>query len=147
LGLIGFLAAFLGTAMFLASGVFQCGVAPVLASNPATRPLLELDGPLLGGLLGMLFAGTGCLFALGYLMFGVTMLRTRVFPKGAAVLLMLGSPVLGLSPLMPLWARVLGCLCWGGGNLWLGYVQLVGGADLGVTAVGTGVSQSLQRTI
>lgn len=141
-GLVSFLLTFVGTAMFLASGVFQCGVAPVLARSPATRSLLAPDGPLLGGTLGLLFASTGCTFALGYLLLGITMLRTRVFPAGAAVLLMLGAPVLGLSPLMPLGARVLGCLCWGAGNLWLGYVQLAAGADLGVAAVGKGAAAS-----
>ena len=55
-GLCGFLLSLGGTAMFIASGVFQCGVAPVLAGSAATRGLLAPDGPLLGGLLGMLFA-------------------------------------------------------------------------------------------
>lgn len=144
-GLISFLVAFVGTAMFLASGVFQCGVAPVLARSPATRLLLEPAGPLLGGILGLLFAGTGCTFALGYLLLGITMLRTGVFPGWAAVLLMLGAPVLGLSPLMPLWARVLGCLCWGAGNLWLGYVQLAAGGDLAVAALDRSASRGLQQ--
>lgn len=144
-GLIAFLLAFVGTAMFLASGVFQCAVAPVLAHSPATRPLLEPDGALLGGLLGLLFAGTGCTFALGYLLLGISILRTRVFPGGAAVLLMLGAPVLGLSPLVPLWARVLGCLCWGAGNLWLGYVQLVAGADLAASTHGAGAFGGLRQ--
>ena len=145
LGLIGFLLAFVGTAMFVASGVFQCAVAPALAHSPATRQLLEPDGVLLGGLLGLLFAGTGCTFALGYLLFGICILRTRVFPGGAAVLLMLGAPVLGLSPLMPLWARVLGCLCWGAGNLWLGYVQLAAGDDRAVSPLGAGASEGLHQ--
>ena len=125
-GLCGFLLSLGGTAMFIASGVFQCGVAPVLAGSAATRGLLAPDGPLLGGLLGMLFAGTGLCFALGYILLGLAILRTQVLPRGAAVLLMLGAPVLGLSPLMPLWARLLGCAFWGAGNVWLGYAQLTG---------------------
>lgn len=52
------------------------------------------------------------------------MLRSSALPRGAAVLLMLGAPVLGLSPLMPPPARMLGCLFWGAGNVWLGSTQL-----------------------
>lgn len=146
-GLVSFLLSFVGTAMFLASGVFQCGVAPVLAQSPATRPLLAPDGPLLGGVLGAIFAGTGVTFALGYLLLGVTILRTRVFPKGAAVLLMLGAPVLGLSPLMPYWTRVIGCLSWGAGNLWLGYAQLAADAVSAGPLPGQSVSRRLQPAL
>lgn len=124
LGLLGFVLSLVGTAMFVASGVFQSAVAPVLAGSGATRQLLAEDGPLLGGLLRALFAATGLTFAAGYVLFGLSMLRSGALPRGAAVLLMLGAPVLGLSPLMPLPVRMLGCLCWGAGNVWLGSTQL-----------------------
>jgi hypothetical protein len=144
-GLVAFLISFFATAMFVASGVFQAAVAPALAANAVTQQLLRPDGPLLTGLLGALFAGTGLSFAAGYLLLGIVMLRTRVFPRGAALLLMLGAPVLGLSPLMPLWARIVGCVCWGSGNIWLGYLQLT----VGSTAIhlGKGSPHGLEQAV
>ena len=97
------------------------------------------------GLLGALFAGTGLSFAAGYLLLGIAMLRTQVFPKGAAILLMLGAPVLGLSPLMPLWARIVGCIFWGSGNIWLGYMQLT--ADVASSHLGKGAPHGLEQAV
>jgi hypothetical protein len=120
-GFVGFVLAFLGTALFIGPGVFQAFIAPVLASDPATRPLLEQAGPLLGGPLAGVFAGGGMIFALGYIVFGISIARAGRLPRAAGVLLAVSSPILGLSPLMPLWARALGSALWGLANIWMGY--------------------------
>jgi hypothetical protein len=123
-GFAGYVLAFIGTALFIGPGVFQAFVAPVLAADPATRPLLEQSGPLLSSPLAAVFAGGGMTFALGYILFGISIARAGRLPRAAGVMLALSSPILGLSPLMPLWARATGSAIWGLANLWLGYVLM-----------------------
>jgi hypothetical protein len=62
-------------------------VAPVLAAEEATRPLLEPTGSLMGGPLGALFAAGGLTFALGLVLFGASIVRARVLPRWAGVCL------------------------------------------------------------
>lgn len=120
LGRAGFGLAFVGTGLFIGPGVFQALVAPALAAQEATRPLLEPTGSLLGGPLGALFAAGGLTFALGLVLFGAAIVRADVLPRWAGVCLIAGSPVLGLSPLMPLAARLVGCALYGAAHVGLG---------------------------
>ena len=120
LGALGFLAAFVGSALFIGAGTLDTFVAPVLhAEAPA---LLALDGPLFGGPIGGLFGAAGMLFGLGFVAFGVATARGGVLPAIPAVMVALGSPILGLSPLMPWGARVVGCALFGVGSVWLGWM-------------------------
>jgi hypothetical protein len=119
LAFFGFLLAFIGTSLFVGAGIFQAFVAPVLAKAENTRSLLEQSGPLLNGPLGAIFASTGMIFALGYILMAVSMLRTKVFTTLGAVLLF-SAPILGLSPLMPLPVRIVGCLAYGAAHIILG---------------------------
>jgi hypothetical protein len=121
LGLVGFLFGFTGTALFIGAGVFQAFVAPSLAVSEATRPLLEPDGPLFKGPLTPLFAGGGMCFAIGFALFAIATLLAKVLPKRPAILLMLSSPILGLSPMMPYAARAAGSFVFGVAFLWLGW--------------------------
>lgn len=123
-GFVGYVLAFVGTALFIGPGVFQAFVAPVLAADSATRPLLEQSGPLLSSPLSAVFAGGGMVFALGYILFGISIARAGRLPRAAGVMLALSSPILGLSPLMPLWARAAGSATWGLANVWIGYVLM-----------------------
>ncbi len=89
LGLVGFLVAFLGTALTVGvdwDGVF---VVPILAD--AAPELLDA-GPPLG------FALSFGIFAIGWVLFGVAALRARVYPRWAALLLIVGA-VLSFLPL------------------------------------------------
>jgi hypothetical protein len=121
LGLVGFALSFVGTALFIGAGVFQAFVAPTLAASEATRTLLEPDGPLFKGPLTALFAGAGMAFALGFVLFAIAMLRAKLLPRWPAILLIPSSPILGLSPAMPLVARAIGSLVFGVAFAWLGW--------------------------
>jgi hypothetical protein len=105
LGLAGFLVAFFGTA--LAAGVswallFVVPLAPAVLGTPW-------------------FELSFLLFALGWVLFGVATLRARVFPRAAAVLLIIGA-VLLVTPL-PARALVLGvAVTWLGFDLFTGRV-------------------------
>ena len=87
LGLVGFLVAFFGTA--LTAGVDWDGVfvVPILAD--AAPELLDA-GPPLGIILSFLT------FLVGWLMFGVAALRARVYPRWAALLLIVGAVLAGV---------------------------------------------------
>jgi hypothetical protein len=106
--------------------VFDAFINPVLTER--AKDLVDVKGPLLGGPMGILFAITGVCFAIGFVLFAVATMRAKVFPLVAAVLLLLGAPVLGLSPLMPVIARTIACLLFGAANIWLGWV-LWSGSD------------------
>lgn len=119
-GFIGFLGSFIGSALFIGAGIFQAVVVPALAAREETRFLLEQSGPLMGGPMGAIFAATGILFGFGMALFGLSLFRAKVFPPYAGLMLLVSSPVLGLSPLMPPVARIVGCAIWGGAFVWLG---------------------------
>jgi hypothetical protein len=121
---LAFLMALIGTVLFVAAGVFQGVVAPALAANPATQAWLRPDSALANGPLGAVFAGTGLIFAIGYVWLGLDRALKKHAPRHAWALLAVSAPILGLSPLMPLWLRMLGCAGYGlalvllGRSLW-----------------------------
>ncbi len=92
LGLAGFAVAFLGTALVLGAVWAQLFVAPFLAVQ-APR-VLDIE-PV--GALGVGFTLTFLLFAAGWLLFGLAALRARIYPRVAAIVLMVGA-VIGFIP-------------------------------------------------
>jgi hypothetical protein len=93
LGLVAFLLAFLGTALVTGDFYANTVVTPMVAMEvPAF-----LDNPLSSFLQAWLPFSFGIL-ALSWLLFGVTTVRTRVYPRGASWLLLIGA-VVALAPL------------------------------------------------
>ena len=90
LGLVGFLVAFLGTVLLAGVLWFELFITPGLATEAP-----ELVGEELGlpGFILMLLFG-----AVGWVLFGVATLRAGVYPRWAAVLLIVGG-VLAYFPL------------------------------------------------
>jgi hypothetical protein len=85
-GLIGFLAAFAGTSLLLGAFWANTFVAPSLAAEAPEF----LNAPTTGALwLG--FTSSWALAALGWLLFGATTLRARIYPRVASVVLMVGA--------------------------------------------------------
>jgi hypothetical protein len=116
LGLVAFLVAFVGTALifgFTWAGTF---IVPTLAEAAPDILDEEPSGVLATGLIL-----TFILFALGWLLFGLATLLTKVLSRGAAVLLMIGavlSFVLGFLE-VPFSEFVFGiALAWMGYELW-----------------------------
>ena len=120
LGFIGFFLSFISTSLFVGAGIFDAFINPVLTAR--AKELVDPKGPLMGGPMGIVFAITGICFALGFVLFAIATIRAKVFPAFAAVMLLVGAPVLGLSPLMPVTLRWIACVIFGAGNIWLGYV-------------------------
>jgi hypothetical protein len=89
LGLVGFLVAFLGTA--LATG-FRWATLFIAPSLAVVAPGFLNEGPPPGFFLMLIT------FAVGWLLFGVGTLRARVYPRAPAITLIAGA-VLSLFPL------------------------------------------------
>ena len=121
LGLIGFILALIGSALFVGVLTIDSYVIPVLAANPATQPLLDEAGPLFGGPLGLIFMSAGVTFALGTLLTGITLLRGGVLPRWAGLLLLIGGPLLAFSPPLPHLVGTVGGVLLGASYIWLGY--------------------------
>jgi hypothetical protein len=89
LGLVGFLVAFLGTALLVG----------FLWSNAFVVPSLAVEAPtLLGGGPPAAFYPSLVAFALGWVIFGIATLRAGHYPRTAAILLIIGA-VTNLFPL------------------------------------------------
>ncbi len=117
LGLLGFLVAFLGTA--LAVGAFWA----VTFTEPAfaqVAPELFAQGP--PGWLNFGFILSFALTSVGWLLFGVAMLRAGVYTRAAAILLIVGA-LISLVPL-PLTEVILAVAI-----AWLGYELFMGRGD------------------
>jgi len=93
LGLVGFLVAFLGTALVLGAVWAQLFVAPSVAVEAPEFLDTEPTGALALG-----FTLTFALVALGWLLFGMATLRARVYPRSAAIVVIVGA-VVGFLPI------------------------------------------------
>jgi hypothetical protein len=111
LGLVAFLVAFFGTALALGATWAELFVAPSMAVEAPT--VLDAEPT---GMLALGFALTFLVFLpLGWLLFGIASYRARIYPRAAAILLMVGAVIAGLP--IPLSELVLYV-----GLAWLGFV-------------------------
>jgi hypothetical protein len=96
LGLVGFLVAVLGTMLLAGAWWLEAFAVPFAADK---APALVRETPA-----GRLLAGGAVsfgVFALGWVLFGLASLRARVFPRDAAVLLIIGGVVGLLIAVVP----------------------------------------------
>jgi hypothetical protein len=88
-GLIAFVLAMLAGMAGADSFAFEAFGAPVLAANQITAPLVAPGGVLGLGPLGAAGGASG----IGVLLFGITTLRARVFPRAAGILPIVGTAI------------------------------------------------------
>jgi len=119
-GLLGFVAAFLGTALAVGAIWSQLFSVPDMEvelsmANPAGVP--RVADPFVGGLgFSMSFM---VLFPFGWVLFGAATLRARVYPRAVAILLIVGA-FLAFLP-VPLSGIVLDAAV-----AWLGFILFTG---------------------
>ena len=121
--LVSFLMVFFGTLFFAVSNHYGF-IAPVLAAGaPAMLDAINAYPPVVA-LNALLAVG----FVLGFIFFGIAILRARVLPRQAGILMIIGSPlnmvgaVLGLLVSEALWiVAIFGALALGLGLAWTGY--------------------------
>lgn len=120
LGLIGFIIAFIGTAIQITGGIVAGDVYPIFASATPnlftpTSPIFT-SLPLLIGILG---------FGLGYILLGISTFRAGILPRGAALLAILGAALFMLPPQplgpFPTFFTLLGAVLWGAGAARIGF--------------------------
>jgi hypothetical protein len=121
LGLVAFLVAFTGTAMIFGFGWAGAFVVPDLAEVVPDF----LDTPDAGLLMVGVMLTFG-LFALGWLLFGLASLQTKILPRGAAVLLMVGAVLAFVLLLLELPFFI---VVFGTALAWMGYAVWSGGGE------------------
>jgi hypothetical protein len=123
LGLAGFLTAFTGTYLIAVTGNFGF-LAPVVArQSPAVLDSISQYSPvvIINGLAAILFM-------IGYVLFGIAMIRIATLPRWSGVLVAIGAPAhligFGVSQLVSTAAwpiAILGSVCLGAGLGRAGY--------------------------
>ena len=125
LGFAGFLIAFLGTYLIAVTGNFGF-LAPVLAKDaPAVIDTISQYPPVVG-----INAVAAIAFMIGYVLFGIAMIRTAGLPRLAGILVAIGAPAhligFGLAQLVTpvLWPiAIAGAVSLGTGLAWPGYLM------------------------
>jgi hypothetical protein len=112
LGLAGYLVAFLGTLLVAGDWWYEAFIGPVLREKAPALLATAPSGSILVGV-----AITTATFAAGWLIFGLASLRAGVFPRGAAVVMIVGGAAGILTLISPFQIPLALAVGWMG--LWL----------------------------
>jgi len=102
-----------GHVLLAAAGIFNAFVATALALDPATRPLLDLKGPLLGGPLHGAFGLGGMLFYGGYLALGASLKKAGLIGWWTTLAFVPGAAAVAVHPMLPFAFRLAGFVIFG----------------------------------
>ncbi len=122
-GLVSFVVAFVGTALSVGETYVEAFVLPALALEaPGLLERLEAGEvpAAIQPLMVSLLAGVA-LFILGYILFGITILRAGVLPRPAGLLLIIGAPLFTFGTQVHQAIATGGAVLFGAGFIWLGY--------------------------
>ena len=117
LGFISLLLACTGLILYACIQYYETLIWPAAARvNPE---LVENGGVLLNGDPGIAagLIGSGILLGAGYILFGISALRGRTYPRVPLWFLITGAPLFGMGVLFPL--RTLGLVLFCAGTVWL----------------------------
>ena len=118
LGLAGFVLAFVGTALYLVTGVLTAYVMPLLASEAPSA--LEPGGAYFASMpLLLIFLGSSVLLLAGYVMLAVDSLRAGTLPRLASWAVLVGAVLSNLPP-MPWPGLIAADVLWAVGLAWWG---------------------------
>lgn len=119
LGFIGGGLAATGSALIACAMYFEAFIAPSVATQ---APELFQSYPAGGGWEGFLAGvlASGALFGIGFLLFGITMLRAAILPRWAILLAVLGGVPFAVNFLLPRVIAILAATTFGVGLLGLG---------------------------
>lgn len=125
-GFVAFVMAFIGTAMFVGTGMITATLWPAIAED--YPPFVAENGGMFEDpLTAAATTATYVFLSLGYGLLGAVMLRKHLIPWPAAVLLVAGillfsAPVDPVGP-APWFARYAGAVTFGAALAWIGYLQ------------------------
>lgn len=120
---VGFGLTFVGSVLTVAILTLDAYVFPVIAADTSSQALLDPNGPLLAGPLGLVFMLAAVIYALGTFVLGTAVIRAGTLPLGAGGLLLVGGPIMGFSGLLPHLVFLIGGVLLGASLIWLGYVM------------------------
>ena len=122
LGLIGFILVFITMASLTGIIYFEAFIDPVLAVEAPEFVEARFAGEISRGAFDVIVLLTGLLLILGWLLFGIGIIRAGILPRWAAVLALIGAVPIGLLPLLPSFIIVkIFAVVFGLGLAWLGY--------------------------
>lgn len=133
LGFVGAGLAVLGLALITSAMYFEAFIAPFMAGR---APELFESFPAGGGWEGFLAGviASGALFGIGFLLFGITMLRARSMPRVAVALAVLGGVPFAVNFLLPRAVAIMVAVAMAVGLLSLGFA-LWSGSRAGAQAM------------
>lgn len=116
-GYLGLLTATIGLILFTSIQYYETILWPAAAKiNPE---LVQVEGALVSGdtgvAAGLIVSGT--FLGIGYILFGVSALQARLYPKTPLWLLIIGAPVFGNGIAFPI--RTVGLILFTSGTIWL----------------------------
>ena len=100
-------------------------IFPAIEASASGAALTDPAGPLLNGPLGLMLLGATITFALGAIVVGIATFRAGVLPRWAALLLIVGGPLLAADPFLPQLVVMLGAVLTSASFIWLG-IGLIG---------------------
>jgi len=119
LALIGFLLASIGTALLLGGVIVDATINPVLASS--APKLLDPTSTLFTGPTEVVFLVYGLIYALGFIIVGMSTLLMGGFSRWAGIPLIVGALLVAYVFAVPWIVRVIGAVVFGLGQVWVGY--------------------------
>ena len=119
LGLIGFVMAFIGSVLFSSVQFDEALLWRIFAEQAPA--LLDLAGPMFTDPgFSTVYLGMGVLYILGFMLFGIATMRGGVFPRVAALLLIVGVPLFASGVFLPQLLRTIGAIIAGVSLIWMG---------------------------
>ena len=120
-GHVAFWSAIVGTVLMAGLMFFvEAAIVPVLASSPAYEPLLSTSGPLITGVFGVMTVITAVIMAVGFILFGGYLIRSKIISPANGTLFIIGAPLVALSPPWPYALMIIGGVLFGIALVWLG---------------------------
>jgi len=125
LGIIGFSLSLLGSALLLGTLLWDTVLWPLLVNHDPT--LLDFSGPIYSSKTFVpFFIVAGLVYALGYILFGLAISKSGLFPAWSGIMLAVGAPLFGLGAMfgkLQVYPRSIGITAIGIGMIWLGYLM------------------------
>jgi hypothetical protein len=123
-GMLGFILAFLGTMLFTATLLWDTIIWPILAKFDPI--LLDFQGPIyISKTFFSFFIIAGIIYAIGYVLLGITLAKSGVYPYWGSIMIAVGAPLFGLGNLfgkLQVYPRTIGITLFCIGLIWFGRI-------------------------
>lgn len=121
-GVIGFVLTFVGTVLLTGALLWDTVIWPILVSHDAS--ILDFQGPIYTSKTFVpFFVVSGIIYSAGYIIFGISMATSGIFPYWASIMLTVGAPLFGLGSMLgklQVYPRSIGITLLGIGLIWIG---------------------------